>query len=519
KTVPLSDAKILQDAKGVAISPEEARDTIFKILDTTKLNDTQIKQLRDGLEAIVFAPNNQYLSTDKRDADKLDIKSTKYDVAGAYTDSELATINREYAVRKELADKVLDKMKRLNKINIDLNRQANYVSDFADNWIKFYDWKDYVPLKGKALSEEAELLNIESQKLGGELQDVAYTFEGRITPPDNPVLQVMADSALAALRVGRKDVTQSIYNAVQQGLIKGSIKELTFYDRNNLKKLEEYKGESKVFHYMDNGNVAVIKLDDAAQREAIRRTYKETHPLIDRLNKATSLIGQLHTRYNVAFAPVNFVRDVLTNAYTLGAELGPTESFRYLGAVAAGIVREQYKAGRFSYYYARGNTAKIKELAAKDAYYRDMMEYVKTGGRVSYIAGLAPKGQYEELYKSAAGGRILNTKAQIQRFFDLWIDSFELTARVAAYRLTKSNEKAELVKAGKSEAEAEQAARIKAAAYAKNLANFEQIGEWGKGLGAWFMFFRPAATGAVRAMEAIAPAFMDVRQAKYRLPE
>jgi hypothetical protein len=148
-----------------------------------------------------------------------------------------------------------------------------------------------------------------------------------------------------------------------------------------------------------------------------------------------------------------------------------------------------------------------------------MMEYVKTGGRVSYIAGLAPKGQYEELYKSAAGGRILNTKAQIQRFFDLWIDSFELTARVAAYRLTKSNEKAELVKAGKSEAEAEQAARIKAAAYAKNLANFEQIGEWGKGLGAWFMFFRPAATGAVRAMEAIAPAFMDVRQAKYRLPE
>lgn len=519
KTVPLSDAKILRDGNGVAVSPEEARAEVFKLLDTAKLTDAQIKQLRDGLDSLVFAPNNKYLSKDKKDADKLDIASTKYDVAGAYSDSEIATILREYNARKSVADKVLDKVKRLNEINKSLNKEANYLSKYADNWIKFYGWENYIPLKGKALSEEAEMLNLDSQRLGGELQEAVYTFEGRVTPPDNPILQVMSDSALAALRVGRKDVTEAIYNAVKDKTLKGSIKELSFYDRNNVKELAEYKGESKVFHYMPDGKVAVIKLDDVAQREAIRRTYKETNPLVDRLNKVTSTLGQLHTRYNVAFAPVNFVRDVLTNAYTLGSELGPKETFRYLGAIATGIVREQYKAAKFSYHYANGNTARINELAAKDPYYRDLMEYVKTGGKVSYIAGIAPKGQYEELMKSTGGGKIASTKAQVNKFFDMWIDSFELTARVGAYRLAKSNEKAEQLRAGKSESEAENSARIKGAAYAKNLANFEQIGEWGKTLGAWFMFFRPSATGAVRAMEAVAPAFMDVRQAKLRLPE
>jgi hypothetical protein len=41
--------------------------------------------------------------------------------------------------------------------------------------------------------------------------------------------------------------------------------------------------------------------------------------------------------------------------------------------------------------------------------------------------------------------------------------------------------------------------------YAKQLANFEEVGEWGKRLGAMFVFFRPSATGAVRAFESIGP--------------
>jgi len=519
KTVPLSDAKILQDDQGTAISPSEARDAIFKLLDTTKLNNKQTKQLRDSLESLVFDPQQRFL--EGKNPSLLDINNTKYDVAGAYTNNEIAAIIREYEARRPAVDKVLNNIKKLNKTNIELNREANYVSEFADNWISFYGWENYVPLKGKALSEEAQLLDLDSRKLGGELQDTQYSMEGRVTPPDNPILQVMSDSALAAMRAGRKGVTEAIYNAREQGLIKGKVKVLDFYERNNIKKLEEYRGESAIFHYMPNGKVAVIKLEDQALREAIRRTYREAEPLIDRLNGLTSRLGQLHTRYNVSFAPVNFVRDVLTNAYTLGADLGPGATIQYLGAIASGIVRQQYKAGVFAWHYANGNTKKIEELVAKDrsGYYKDMLEYVKIGGKVSYMAGISPKGQYSEFMKASGGGKIITGKAQINKLFDMWIDSFELTARVAAYRISKSTEKAKLINEGVSEIDAEQGAKVTAAAYTKNLANFEQIGELGKVLGAFFMFFRPSATGAVRAFKAVSPAFMNVQDAKTRLPE
>jgi hypothetical protein len=65
----------------------------------------------------------------------------------------------------------------------------------------------------------------------------------------------------------------------------------------------------------------------------------------------------------------------------------------------------------------------------------------------------------------------------------------------------------------------DEAASVRAAAYVKNLANFEQVGEYGKQLGALYMFARPAATGAVRSIEAIAPAFPGATEAAVkRLP-
>jgi len=149
----------------------------------------------------------------------------------------------------------------------------------------------------------------------------------------------MADGAQAAMRAGRKDVTQAIYNAVKDKTLQGSIMKfkdasgkerdyISFEDRADDDILAQLKGETKVFHYMPDGKVAIIQINDKDQREAIRRSYRETNPLLDSIvsvgNLFTGGLGQLHTRYNVAFAPVNFVRDVLTNAFTMGAELGPS---------------------------------------------------------------------------------------------------------------------------------------------------------------------------------------------------
>jgi hypothetical protein len=93
----------------------------------------------------------------------------------------------------------------------------------------------------------------------------------------------------------------------------------------------------------------------------------------------------------------------------------------------------------------------------------------------------------------------MHKKEQLEKFIDTWTDMFEIASRAAAYKIAKET--------ALSKGESEKAAKVRASAYAKNLANFEQVGEYGKALGAAYMFFRPAATGAVRAIEAVVPAF------------
>ena len=544
RDVPLEqNLATLKDAKGNPITPFEARRTILKYLDKHYLDESGAKYLRDQLDKIVDDKNN--LSKEKSDELNLDINSTTYNVAG-YEQDQINSIMKEYNKNKTDADVILKEIKELNKAVIKLNEKANYLSKYAKNYFMFYGYENYVPFKGKNLFNEdkADIFNVDSRKLGGELQDQIHTFEGRLTVPDNPILQVMADGAQAAMRAGRKDVTQAIYNAVNDRTLQGSIMKfkdadgkekdyISFEDRADDSILAQLKGETKVFHYMPDGKVAIIQIDDKNQREAIRRTYKETNPLLDTLvnmgNLATGILGQMHTRYNVAFAPVNFVRDVLTNAFTIGAEkgglLGPLEAFRYIGAVASNVATGGMKKSmNFARLYSQGKTSTLEALANSDktGYYRDLLDYIKTGGKVSYIAGIAPKGQYQEFFKGVGGNIILNKKEQVDKYFDMWIDTFELSARVAAFQTTKSNEIARLTKEDptKSKKEIEEAATVTASAYAKNLANFEQVGQLGKALGAFFMFFRPSATGAVRAIDAIAPALnMNVERAVISIPE
>lgn len=532
--VPLEDsAPTVTTPSGAKVTPYARREEIFEELNSKKLSKKEAEDLWSELTKIVSDPAN--LSRDPKKADLLKRDSSKYSVAGQYEKAELDAIKKDYAKHKADAEPILNKLKQLNKVTLELNKESNYLSQYAENWINFYGWENYIPFKGKAEKDsDSDFLNFDSRRLGGELQDVVYTFEGRITQPDNPLLQVMADGAQAAMRVGRKYVTESIYNAAKKSKLNPNgtgvlnadvIKVIDFKDRADGEVLRELKGNTKIFHYMPDGKVAIIQIYEPRQLEAIRRTYRETNPYISMLNRATSFIGQTHTRYNVAFAPINFVRDVLTNAYTLGAELGPSATFNYLGAIAADVAQgKMFKTNKFSRLYSKGKTAEIEALAKTDSYYRDLLDYVKTGGRVSYIAGLASRGQYDELYKGMGGGKIAQTKEQIDNVFDAWIDTFELSARVSAYRIAKSNEIARLTKekspkTDQERKEIDKAASIQAAAYAKNLANFEQVGEWGKTLGGFFMFFRPSATGAVRAMEAVAPAFQSLPQARMRLPE
>jgi len=474
----------------------DLRAMLDKVVDDNTFNAKQINGKPTTLE--MFNQNN-----------------AMYNVIANRTPRQIAAILKERVTpqtEKEV-EAVVEALRKVNKQTQTLNKMANYHSQPASNVIDFYGFQNYVPFKGRpGFRQIDEEFNIDSRRIGGDLQEGQNPFGGRESESENPLLQSLADGASAAMRAGRKDLTLAIKNAVLAKLLIGRVKDkIKFEDRflGNLDK-KDIGGDNKIFHYNADGTIDVIELNDPKQREAIRRSYRTTQPLIDIANSITSGVGQMHTRYNPAFAPMNFVRDALTNAFTLGAELGPAKAGQLLTAVASDVAGGgMAKSVRFSNLYANGNFDKIKELAAKDQYYADLLDYIQLGGKVSYLQGLAAKGALDGLMKEIGRSGILRKKDQVDKFIDIYNDMFELSSRAATYRMLKDQFFAENKSSGKfkNDADALADAKSQAVEYAKNLANFEQVGRWGKGAGALFMFFRPAATGAVRAIEALAPAF------------
>jgi hypothetical protein len=418
------------------------------------------------------------------------------------------TAEYENHPNKKEIDRVLAAIKTLTDRTADLNRLSNYWSFPVDNRVNFYGWNYYVPLKGTSRDDNAQLdfSKMGSGKNGREFQDAPASMEGRYSVSTNPVLQVMSDATRSAMRAGLKDVTQSVKNALNQKpkLLPGKVsRHITFEQRKDIDPAE-FKGETTIFHYNEDGSIDVLQVSDPKLLNSIRRTFEKASPFVDIANTVTSTIGKMHTRYNYQFAPLNFVRDMLTNAFTIGAELGPTKAAKFLGDVATMVVAKNglYKAMQVAILYEKGDAKSqgaLRQLAKTDPYLKSMVEFIEEGGMVSYLQGMSIKSNFQELHKDIGRSGIMYKKEQLEKFIDTWTDMFEIASRAAAYKIAKET--------ALSKGESENAAKVRASAYAKNLANFEQVGKYGKGLGAAYMFFRPAATGAVRAIEAVVPAF------------
>lgn len=534
--VPLDDDKKFT-VKGInesAKSAEGWRQYILKELAQPK--DVDAKGLRRLLNQIALDP--QFHSkiirdekgkvlklTPEQEASYFDPNSAMYNVIAQRTPQELNSFLLGLVPGVDLQtrtmpdneqgraiQKVIDGLEKVKTATTELNKEANYYSKPVANIIDFYGFEHYVPFKGKPGAELInEEFNIESRYIGGELQEAENAFEGRMSESENPLLQILADGATSALRAGRKDLMKSIENAVGDKILRGHVQPQTIkFEERYLQGATkaELGGPNKIFIYQPDGSIKIVEINDPKQREALRRSYRMTQPLLDYANMATSTLGQMHTRYNPAFAPMNFVRDALTNAFTLGAELGPNKAGKLLTAVASDVAGGgMRKALNFSNLHANGKFDEIDRLAKTDPYYQDMKDYIAMGGKVSYLQGVAAKGALEELIKEVGRSGVMKKKEQVDKFVDIWNEMFELSSRTAAYRLLRDEFYTDNRKKGMKEADALADAQVHAVEYAKNLANFEQVGRWGKGMGALFMFFRPAATGAVRAIESLAPAF------------
>lgn len=510
----------------------EQRQNLLKLVRSNQIDEATAKELRKYLETLV-AENKQekgYGFNAEPSDFSLDENSDYYNVAGIRPELRDEILAKYYAPDKELVDPIRDALQVIHKATTELNKKANYWSQPVSNIVAFYGFENYVPLKGRFDKKEKktkvdDLLDFSSRSNGSELQEKETAFAGRVSESENPLLQTLSDGVRSALRAGRGGtyvksdgtteqygITLAVKNAIDQKLLDGRpLKTVKFEERYEVSQDELLtRGENTFFHYNPDGSIDIYAIDDPKIREAIRRSYRASQTLLDAVNNTTSLMGQMHTRYNVAFAPMNFIRDTLTNAFTMGAEMGPST----VGAVASKVAQGGLaRAFRVANLYRKGEFAQIENIAKSDPYVKAMYEYIQQGGKVSYVSGIGAESQFEQMQKNLGRKKIAATKAQIDGVIDIWTNMFEFASRTAAYQVVKENYMNGPQKLSEREAQ------VKAVAYVKNLANFEQVGAWGKSLGAIFMFFRPSATGAVRAIEALVPLFRNVDKAMANLPE
>jgi hypothetical protein len=506
------------------------RDTIMDLVRSADIDENTASALRTNLEELV-ANNKQekgFGQNSEPSSFSLDEDSDFYNVAGIRPAVREETLAKYYVSNKEIVDQIRATVQEVHKATTELNKKANYWSQPVSNIVAFYGFENYVPLKGRPDKKESvvdDMLNFDGKYNGRELQEKEQAFEGRVSESNNPLLQTLSDGVRAALRAGRGGtytnqdgtteqygITLAVKNAIDKKLLGGKkIATIQFKDRYKVGEDNTLPtGENTFFHYNPDGSIDIYSIDNTKLREAIRRTYRTSQPLIDAANNITSLMGQFHTRYNVAFAPMNFIRDTLTNAFTMGAEMGPST----VGAVASKVAQGGLaRAIKVANLYRKGEFGAIEKLGEKDPYIKAMYEYIQLGGKVSYVSGIGAESQFQQMQKNLGRKKIAATKDSIDGVIDIWTNSFEFASRTAAYQVVKARYM------NGTEQLSEREAAVKAAGYVKNLANFEQVGVWGKGLGAIFMFFRPSATGAVRAIEALVPLFRNIDAAIAGLPE
>jgi hypothetical protein len=181
---------------------------------------------------------------------------------------------------------------------------------------------------GATQTQPHDLISVDpfvSDRLGGDFKQGETTFMGRMTDADNPFLQVFTEATKSAMRAGFQKVPHAMKNLINQKEVAGKLKKtITFQERSAPGfKWSEVAGQNDFFVYKEDGSVDVYEINDPNMRRAFKGLYKTDNAFVELANKVTSTVGSFHTRYNPAFAPLDFVRNLMTYAGIVGLKYGP----------------------------------------------------------------------------------------------------------------------------------------------------------------------------------------------------
>ena len=510
---------------------ERIRNTMPKdVLAAEQANDqarlVQLKQeadsLRKQLEDIVYDRNIISGTTNRKVPNDPNINNEfgkKYDALG-YDYATVLEFKKAFDAAKkkhpELARLMDGKDSVLQKVmdqTQQFNKETNYFNAGAQAVIWFYGWKSYFPFKGKPADPSGKTQIIEaaidpySDRIGGDFAQGENTMMGRQSDADNPVLQIFTEATRSTMRKGYFMAPHALKNLINTKRVAGEKSStISFKERSTPGfRIKDKVKQNSFLVYQPDGSIDVYDINDPKILRAFKGTFTPDQPLIDAANKLTSTVGQMHTRYNPAFAPLDFTRNLMTYAGIVGFKYGPRAALQMITAMSR-VVAEggMHKTFKYTMAYERGDEKALRQIMGKDpdGFYKDIDTYYKLGGPVAYLQGLTNLQSQAEFGKKLQRTKVAGIDVDdFSNFFDSWLAMFETTSRIAAFRTVKQQLKAANPKMTEEEL------NQRAMAEAKDLANFQKVGEIGKVLGAAFMFWRPAATGAVKAIDAMLPAF------------
>jgi hypothetical protein len=126
----------------------------------------------------------------------------------------------------------------------------------------------------------------------------------------------------------------------------------------------------------------------------------------------------------------------MTYTATVALEKGGIEAAKVLSA-AARIVASggMYKIFKLSKLYTEGKLDNAR--GDNDSYIKAALEYFDESGRVSYVDGLNSRRSLDAVAKDLNSNVMGQSMKNINKFFDAYMDAFELSSRVAVYMVEK----------------------------------------------------------------------------------
>jgi Large polyvalent protein associated domain 38 len=522
-----------------AMTPADYREYLEEL--RSKLPPDQAERIQDVMRVVVDKFKTPRGFSPKTVAGKptpTDINDKFYDViprkiegVDAYTPQFLKQARDEYAnldpETRAAVDEVRSGIAEIHELERQLGRESNYWSPQVDSVVASYQWGDtYVPFQGIPNADGS--LDYSSKKLSGELTQTAQAWDGRSTDFDSPILQSIYNAKRAAGRVGRKDlISTTIVNNIKQGFLRAKSTEPKKYSFDVRRApdfdFEVLQGANKILDYQPNGDVHVYELKESDKLDALKGAYHKFNPKIEKvLDKASMVTGwfaQYHTRFNIAFSPMDFFTNTMTNLGLISTGKGGTrEGARYIAQTLSNVARSGLftKSANLSRALSSKDPAVLDKLMrSSDPFYSEAMDFLRLGGRSLYRQALGVGVQLEELVSAVGPSRIVKTRQQVARMFDMYNDAFEFTARLAAYttHLKDITAKAKLNNIDVNNPEVQEALKREATTFALELMNFRKMGEYGRFLSSLYMFFKPGATSAKLAYDAVRKGLVNAESA------